>query len=361
MGNKQSLPYSFQYNRLSSSSPHSDDNNNQQQPFLHNHTSHDEECMEQLKSDIEANRKKNESLEKRNAALERQVCELRDTIYKQQSRVPPIVETNVAALNNQIHELKSAVSRLESSSHQLSPVGTSTGMRSDAVLKKEVDRVEHRVMQLELDSLMGVRKQEMEKIVEKNAELENRLAQLTTTIDELKSLSSHVGTSTGLRSDGVLKKEVDRLEHRVMQLELDSFLIRKRNFIDGKEHTKYETTSIKGKEVQRVSRNTTSIPTRLTPRGEPYHMLAQALDSDFLMGVRKQEMEKIVEKNAELKSRLAQLTTSINQVKSLSSHETGFTTPTEADHGIQGHGRDDLVSCLIVLIFLVSVLIGVNI
>ncbi|GMP73523.1 hypothetical protein CsSME_00031254 [Camellia sinensis var. sinensis] len=188
--------------------------------------------MEPLKSDAEANRKKNESLEKRNAALERQVCELRDTIYKLQSRVPPIVETNVAALKNQIHELKSAVSRLESSFHHLTPVGTSTEMGSDAVLKKEVDRLEHRVMQLELDSLMGVRKQEMEKIVEKNAELANRLAQLTTTVDQLKSLSSH---------------------------------------------------------------------------------------------------------------------------------ETGLTTPTEADHGIQGHERNDLVSCLIVLIFLVSVLIGVNI
>ncbi|CAL5345499.1 unnamed protein product [Camellia sinensis] len=326
-------------------------------------------CMEQLKSDIEANRKKNESLEKRNAALERQVCELRDTIYKQQSRVPPIVETNVAALNNQIHELKSAVSRLESSSHQPTPVSTSIGLGSDAVLKKEVDRLEHRVMQLELDSLMGVRKQEMEKIVEKNAEFENRLAQLTTTIDELKSLSSHetdltnsrVGTSTGMRSDAVLKKEVDRLEHRIMQLELDTFLIHKRNFTDGKEHTKYETTSIKGKEVQRVSRNTTSIPTRLAPRGEPYHMVAQALDSDFLMGIRKQEMEKIVEKNAEFENRLAQLTTTIDQLKSSSSHETGLTTPTEADHGIQGHERDNLVSCLIVLIFLVSILIGVNI
>ncbi|CAL5411775.1 unnamed protein product [Camellia sinensis] len=187
--------------------------------------------MEPLKSDAEANRKKNESLEKRNAALERQVCELRDTIYKLQSRVPPIVETNVAALKNQIHELKSAVSRLESSFHHLTPVGT-TEMGSDAVLKKEVDRLEHRVMQLELDSLMSVRKQEMEKIVEKNAELENRLAQLTTTVDQLKSLSSH---------------------------------------------------------------------------------------------------------------------------------ETVLTTPTEADHGIQGHERNDLVSCLIVLIFLVSVLIGVNI
>ncbi|KAI7999443.1 hypothetical protein LOK49_LG09G01363 [Camellia lanceoleosa] len=241
MGNKQSTisrqvqpsrPYSFQYSRLSSSSPHSDNNNNQQQPLLHNHTSHDEECMEQLRSDIEANGRKNESLEKRNTALERQVCELRDTINKQQSRVPPIVETNVAALNNQIHELKSAVSRLESSSHQLTSVAISTGMGSDVVLKKEIDRLEHRVTQLELDSLMGVRKQEIEKIVEKNAELENRLAQLTTTVDQLKSLSSH---------------------------------------------------------------------------------------------------------------------------------ETGLTTPTEADHGIQGHERNDLVSCLIVLIFLVSVLIGVNI
>ncbi|GMP73522.1 hypothetical protein CsSME_00031253 [Camellia sinensis var. sinensis] len=147
-----------------------------------------------------------------------------------------------------------------------------------------------------------------------------------------------------MRSDVVLKKEVDRLEHRVMQLELDTFLIRKRNFTDGKEHTKYETTSIKGKEVQRVSRNTTSIPTRLAPRGEPYHMAAQALDSDFLMGIRKQEMEKIVEKNAEFENRVAQLTTTIDQLKSSSSHETGLTTPTEADHGIQGHERDDLLA-----------------
>ncbi|CAL5409339.1 unnamed protein product [Camellia sinensis] len=186
-----SLPYSFQFNRLSSSSPHSDNSNSQQQPLLHNHKNHDQECMEQLKLDIEANWKKNESLEKRSAALGRQVRELRVAIYKQQSRVSPIVETYVAALENQIHELKSAMSRLESSSHQLSPVDTSTGMRSDTALKEVVDRLEHRVMQLELDSLMSVRKQEMEKVVEKNAELGNQLTQLTSTIDQLRSSSSH--------------------------------------------------------------------------------------------------------------------------------------------------------------------------
>ncbi|XP_028121745.1 uncharacterized protein LOC114318958 isoform X2 [Camellia sinensis] len=232
-----SLPYSFQFNRLSSSSPHSDNSNSQQQPLLHNHKNHDQECMEQLKLDIEANWKKNESLEKRSAALGRQVRELRVAIYKQQSRVSPIVETYVAALENQIHELKSAMSRLESSSHQLSPVDTSTGMGSDAALKEVVDRLEHRVVQLELDSLMSVRKQEMEKVVEKNAELGNQLTQLTSTIDQLKSSSSHL-------------------------------------------------------------------------------LLVE--------------------------------------------QETDLTTPMEAEHGMQGHETKDLVSCLVVLIFLVSVLIGVT-
>ncbi|GFY91668.1 hypothetical protein Acr_08g0000640 [Actinidia rufa] len=139
--------------------------------------------MEQMKLGIGANQRKNESLEKKKAAaLEEEVGELNGCVSKQESTT---VEKNVPALEKEIRQLKSSISILESWSH---PGSIVTG--SDAALKKEVDKLAHRVMQLELDSLMSVRKQDVEKVERKNAELEKRLAKLTTTMDQLTSTPS---------------------------------------------------------------------------------------------------------------------------------------------------------------------------
>ncbi|XP_057497839.1 uncharacterized protein LOC130782528 isoform X2 [Actinidia eriantha] len=210
MGNKPStifrrvqpsLPYSSHYTRLLSPDsqvpqPLRDmDNQRQplldmdnQQPLLDVENNHDE-FMEQMKLGIEANQRENESLEKKKAAaLEEEVGELNGCVSKQESTT---VEKNVAALEKEIRQLKSSISILESWSHPASiSVHGSIVTGSDAALKKEVDKLAHRVMQLELDSLMSVRKQDVEKVERKNAELEKRLAKLTTTMDQLTSTPS---------------------------------------------------------------------------------------------------------------------------------------------------------------------------
>ncbi|XP_057512591.1 uncharacterized protein LOC130794657 isoform X2 [Actinidia eriantha] len=207
MGNKPSttfrrlqpsLPYSSHYTRLLSpdsqplpqrdmddQQPHllDMDMDMKNQPILLDVENYHDEFVEQMKLEIEANQRKNESLEKKKAAaLEEEVGELKACVSKQESTT---VEKNVATLEKEIRQLKSSISILESSSH---PGSSVTG--SDAALKKEVDKLAHRVMQLELDFLMSVRKQDVEKVERKNAELENRLEELTTTMDQLTSTPS---------------------------------------------------------------------------------------------------------------------------------------------------------------------------
>lgn len=197
-------PRSSQYKRLSSPS-HSFD-----QPLLlykdYDHDYDDHQCMEQLKLEVQANQRKAESLEKKNTVLEKdfrelraavsklesrvpsamekkvgsmekEICELKSSISALESRVPSMMKKNVASLEKEIRELKSSMSKLQLKSNPVTQ--GSSGTQSDVALKKEVDKLACRMLQLELDSLMNIRKQDVEKIEEKISELENRRSLLT--------------------------------------------------------------------------------------------------------------------------------------------------------------------------------------
>lgn len=78
--------------------------------------------MEQLKRETEVNRRKNEALEMKNIALEKELCEVRTAISKLESNIPSLLEKNVGVLEEEILELKSAISKLESRSRLATPV-----------------------------------------------------------------------------------------------------------------------------------------------------------------------------------------------------------------------------------------------
>lgn len=97
-------------------------------------------CMEQMKFEIEANRKKSESLEEKNMAMEKELGEARTAIFKLESKVTTVEEeknVTISPLEEEILELKYAISKLESRSRPAASVPRL--VESDDPVVKEVD------------------------------------------------------------------------------------------------------------------------------------------------------------------------------------------------------------------------------